>query len=200
MTMVYLYYSDRYVSLIFQENKVFEFPSVYDQIYISDFSDDVIFCVQFANSFVLSLVSKRYQTISICTMMLESVCKIYPRCWHLNAIPIQHNVPVYIWANYSISSLFIPIIIIVWNVLIWLKYDFIHIFIHSSFLVLLHNNVLHHYEIPEVEFGGQYGYLRANNQHWLLVIIGHAKTNILQQNTVKPVLRGHHWDQEKVAL
>jgi len=49
MTMVYLYYSDRYVSLIFQENKVFEFPSVYDQIYISDFSDDVIFCVQFAN-------------------------------------------------------------------------------------------------------------------------------------------------------
>ena len=24
--------------------------------------------------------------------------------------------------------------------------------------------------------------LRANNQHWLLAIIGHAKTNILQQN------------------
>ena len=49
-------------------------------------------------------------------------------------------------------------------------------------------------QIPEVEFGGKYGYmrantdicpvfaLRANNQHWLLAIIGHAKTNILQQN------------------
>jgi hypothetical protein len=24
--------------------------------------------------------------------------------------------------------------------------------------------------------------LRANNQHWLSAIIGHAKTNILQQN------------------
>ena len=45
-------------------------------------------------------------------------------------IPIQHNVYIfflYIWANYSISSLFIPIIF--WNALIWLKYDFIHIFI-----------------------------------------------------------------------
>jgi hypothetical protein len=42
-------------------------------------------------------------------------------------------------------------------------------------------------------FEGQYGYLRANtdirifalkvnNQHWLLAIIGHAKTNTLQQN------------------
>jgi hypothetical protein len=42
-------------------------------------------------------------------------------------IPIQHD--VYIWANYSVSSYlnFIPMF---WNVLIWLKYDFMHIFIH----------------------------------------------------------------------
>jgi hypothetical protein len=42
-------------------------------------------------------------------------------------IPIQHD--VYIWANYSVSSClkFIPIC---WNVLIWLKYDFMHIFMH----------------------------------------------------------------------
>ena len=42
-------------------------------------------------------------------------------------IPIQLD--VYIWANYSVSSYlnFIPIF---WNVLIWLKYDFIHIYIH----------------------------------------------------------------------
>ena len=40
--------------------------------------------VLLANIFVLSLVSKRYQTMLICTMTLERVCKIYPRRWHLN--------------------------------------------------------------------------------------------------------------------
>jgi hypothetical protein len=36
--------------------------------------------------------------------------------------------------------------------------------------------------MPEVELGGKYGYMRANNQHLLLAIIGQAETNILQQN------------------
>ena len=40
--------------------------------------------VQLAHIFVSSLVSKLYQTMSICTMTLESVCKIYPRRCHLN--------------------------------------------------------------------------------------------------------------------
>ena len=40
--------------------------------------------VQLATIFVSSLVSKRYHTMSIYTMTSESVCKIYPRCWHLN--------------------------------------------------------------------------------------------------------------------
>ena len=35
--------------------------------------------VQLANTFASSLVSKRYQT-----MTLERVCKIYPRRWYLN--------------------------------------------------------------------------------------------------------------------
>ena len=35
--------------------------------------------VQLANIFVSNLVSKIYQTMSICTMTLETVCKIYPR-------------------------------------------------------------------------------------------------------------------------
>jgi hypothetical protein len=35
--------------------------------------------VQLANIFVWSLVSKIFQTMSICTMTLETVCKIYPR-------------------------------------------------------------------------------------------------------------------------
>ena len=39
-------------------------------------------------------------------------------------IPIQHD--VYIWANYSVSS-YSKCIPIYWNVLIWLKYDFMHI-------------------------------------------------------------------------
>ena len=33
---------------------------------------------------ISSLVSKIYQTMSICTVTLESVCKIYPNLWHLN--------------------------------------------------------------------------------------------------------------------
>jgi hypothetical protein len=57
---------------------------------------------------------------------------------------------------------------------------FYTVFITPSFLVLWH-----HYEIPEVEFGGQYGYLRANNQHWLPAIIGHAKTNIFNKACAK---------------
>ena len=64
----------------------------------------------------------------------------------------------------------------------------------SSFLVLWHIIFETTAQIPEVELGGKYGYMRANtdicpvfapsvnNQHWLLAIIGHAKTNILQQN------------------
>jgi hypothetical protein len=35
-------------------------------------------------SYLSSLVSKIYQTMSILTMMLETFCKIYPRRWHLN--------------------------------------------------------------------------------------------------------------------
>jgi hypothetical protein len=48
-------------------------------------------------------------------------------------IPIQQD--VYIWANYSVSSYsnFIPIY---WNVLIWLKYDFMHIFVHLSNVIV----------------------------------------------------------------
>jgi hypothetical protein len=48
--------------------------------------------------------------------------------------------------------------------------------------------------LKDLFFASKYGYVRANtdicpvfalsanNQHWLLAIIGHAKTNILQQN------------------
>jgi hypothetical protein len=39
-------------------------------------------------------------------------------------------------------------------------------------------------QIPEVEYGGKYGHMRANTDICpvLLAIIEHAKTNILQQN------------------
>ena len=114
-------------------------------------------------------------------------------------IPIQQD--VYIWANYSVSSYsnFIPIY---WNVLIWLKYDYMHIFVHHlcapSFLVLWYNyNLWDHcadtrsWIRGQIRiFEGKYRYwrtntdfiMKANSLHWLLAIIGHAKTNILQQN------------------
>jgi hypothetical protein len=73
-------------------------------------------------------------------------------------IPIQHD--VYIWANYSISS-YLNFIPICWNVLIWLKYDFMHIFMHH--LSLYFETTA---QIPEVELGGKYGYMRANTDIW----------------------------------
>ena len=45
---------------------------------------ELVAFVQLANIFVSNLVSKIYQTMSICTMTLATVCKIYPRRWHLN--------------------------------------------------------------------------------------------------------------------
>jgi hypothetical protein len=42
-------------------------------------------------------------------------------------ISIQHD--IYIWANYSVSS-YLNLIPIFWNVLNWLKYDFMYIFMH----------------------------------------------------------------------
>ena len=73
-------------------------------------------------------------------------------------IPIQND--VYIWANYSVSS-YMKFIPISWNVLIWLKYVFIHIFMHH--LSLYFETTA---QMPEVEFEGKYGYMRANTDTW----------------------------------
>ena len=73
-------------------------------------------------------------------------------------IPIQHD--VYTWANYSVSS-YLNFIPICWNVLIWLKYDFMHIFMHHLSLYFEITT-----QIPEVEFGGKYGYMRAKTDIW----------------------------------
>jgi hypothetical protein len=62
-------------------------------------------------------------------------------------IPIQND--VYIWANYSVSS-YMKFIPISWNVLIWLKYVFIHIFMHH-FSLYFETTA----QIPEVEFEGK---------------------------------------------
>jgi hypothetical protein len=48
-------------------------------------------------------------------------------------IPIQHD--VYIWANYSVSS-YLKFIPICWNLLFWLKYDFMHIVMHHLSLII----------------------------------------------------------------
>jgi hypothetical protein len=51
----------------------------------------------------------------------------YIENWIIMGILIQHD--VYIWVNYSVSS-YLNFIQICWNVLILLKYDFMHIFMH----------------------------------------------------------------------
>jgi hypothetical protein len=53
------------------------------------------------------------------------------------------NHDIYIWANYSVSSYlyFIPIC---WNVLIWLKYDFMHIYLCIIFPCTLTYNLWDH--------------------------------------------------------
>jgi hypothetical protein len=52
----------------------------------------------------------------------------------------KRNRDVYIWANYSVSS-YLNFIPICWNVLIWLKYDFIHISMHHLVITLENYNV-----------------------------------------------------------
>ena len=101
-------------------------------------------------------------------------------------ILIQHD--VYIWANYFVSNC-INCIPIFWNVLILLKFHFI-----PSFLVLWTYILCDHcadtgsrIRRANTNIWRQYGYfpriaLRANNLLWLQAVIGHAKTNIMQQN------------------
>jgi hypothetical protein len=131
--------------------------------------------------------------MSICTMTLESVGKIYPRRSHWMEIPIQHD--VYIWADYSFSSYlnFIPIF---WNVLIWLKYDLLNIFTHLFPCTLTYTlwdhcadtgswirGKIRIFEGKYWYFEGIYGYLPSGQViNTDLAIIGHGKTNILQQN------------------
>jgi hypothetical protein len=131
--------------------------------------------------------------MSICTMTLESVGKIYPRRSHWMEIPIQHD--VYIWVDYSFSSYlnFIPIF---WNVLIWLKYDLLNIFMHPFPCTLTYTlwdhcadtgswirGKIRIFEGKCWYFEGIYGYLPSGQViNTDLAIIGHGKTNILQQN------------------
>ena len=113
--------------------------------------------VQLANSFVSGLVSKIYQTMSICTMTLETVWKIYPRRWHLNGNSYSKRL-------FRFKLDFIPIC---WNVLILLKYDLMH---HLS---LYFDSKVYIFEttalIPEVEYEtkiltGQY--IANSSWHW----------------------------------
>ena len=91
--------------------------------------------------FVSSPVSKKYQRMSICTMTLKSVGKIYPRRWYMNgnfySARSIHLGQLFRFKLFKLYSIF-------WNVLIWLKYDLMHIFIHHRSLYLTYN-VSHNY-------------------------------------------------------
>ena len=95
---------------------------------------------------------------SICTMTLETVCKIYTRRWHLNGNSYSTR---RIHLSYHSVSIYLNFIPICWNVLIWLKKDFIHISMHH--LSLYFETTA---QIPEVKFGVKYGYMRANMDIW----------------------------------
>ena len=86
-------------------------------------------------------------------------------------IPIQHD--VYIWANYSVSSYlnFIPIF---WNIILCIS-------LYTIFPCTLTYNLWEHCEYTGSWIWGQIQIfaLRANDQHLLLAIIGHAKMNLL---------------------
>ena len=111
--------------------------------------------------------------------MLESVCKIYSRRWHLNG-------DSYSTRHLHLSQLFrFKLFKLESNIFIWvnlMEIRFYAYFYTPTSLVLWHIMFDTTAQILEVEFGGKYGYLKANNQHWLPAIIGHVKTNILQQN------------------
>ena len=58
--------------------------------------------------------------------------KYTKQCWSVQwryKLFVKSTQDVYIWANYSVSS-YLKCIPICWNVLIWLIYDFMHIFMH----------------------------------------------------------------------
>ena len=74
-------------------------------------------------------------------------------------IPVQHH--VYIWANYFVLIFlnlfqYFEMCKFYWNTIpIFIHHLSLHFDIHV-------NNVWHHCTDTEVEFGGQYGYLRTN--------------------------------------
>ena len=124
---------------------------------------------------------KRYQTISICTMTLESVCKIYPKRWYSIGNSFS------IW-RINLSQLFrFKLFHLFSNTLKCVNLIEIQFYVYfymPSLLVFWHIMFDTTMQTPEVEFGSQISILalRAKSQHWLPAIIGHAKTNILQQN------------------
>jgi hypothetical protein len=110
--------------------------------------------VQLANIFALSLVSKIYQTTSICKMTLETVCKIYPRRWHLNGNMFVFACPIIAKSQ-------------CWLYTLGANTGQISVF------------ALIYPYLPPNSTSGICAVVKANNQHWLRAIIGHAKPNIL---------------------
>ena len=95
-------------------------------------------------------------------------------------IPIQKARRIYLLFRFNLLN-FIPIF---WNVLIWLNYDLMHLSLCTIFPCTLTYNLWDHCADTGSWIRGRIriSFLRANNQHRPLAIIGHAKTSILQQN------------------
>ena len=76
--------------------------------------------------------------MSICTLTLKSVCKIHPRRWYLNGNSYSTRCiyfgQLFRFKLFKLYSIF-------WNVLIWLKFDFMDIFIHNLPFYLTYNDL-----------------------------------------------------------
>jgi hypothetical protein len=100
-------------------------------------------------------VSKRYQIMSICTMTLECVCKIYPRRWHLsgNSYSTQrmHLSQLFHFKLFKLYSKILKCVNLI-------GIRFCAFLYTPSSLARWHIMFDTTAQIPEVEFGGKYQY------------------------------------------
>jgi hypothetical protein len=101
-------------------------------------------------------------------------------------IPFQED--ICIWVNYSVSS-YLNFILIFWNVLIWLQYNYMH---HLSlYFDIFSLRQLRRYQ--KLNFEDQYGYLRANTDIWGQIRYLRANTDICPEDKKPTLTSSYYW-------
>ena len=134
--------------------------------------------------------------MSICTITLETCLYNLPKTLTLEWKFLFNTT----WANYSVSSYlnFIPIcwnVLNDWNTILCISLCIIFPCTLTAKYIIVETTA----QIPEIEYGGNYGHMRANTNIWgqiriidgqygylpsgqitnTDIIIGHSKTNVL---------------------